>query len=384
MTVSKIRALLLAATLGCAATSEACTSWVIHRSGTKDGRMILQKCRDSRVGKLSADIRVAPNGWRWMRIGTGDHWPTFAMNEKGLVATMNDGDNLTVKHPGGEKLGIGTGDILRKVMHECDNAYDAAVIIRDYGRNMRRNGRGGTLLVADAKRAFLIDVTPGYGEMKEITGGMVIISNCLHLPGIEVISRQGINALRGDRAREANVRAALKAARVDGKYTVRGTIKVSRMRCGKAMKDKYPFRKNSLGGVCFEIDGEFPAQLSTAYIALGSQQHTIYLPCPMALKHFPEAMASGKWGDLALNFRKKAGDDHKLVGELFAFEDKIIPEYEEAREQARELLRAGKRAEAEKLLNDLFAKHFAEAEKLLNELYEKVEVNPDSYNSSCF
>ena len=377
-------ALLFAATLGCAAAASACTSWVIHRSCTKDGRMILQKCRDSRVAKLSADIRVAPNGRRWMRIGVNEHWPTFAMNDAGLVATMNDGDDLTVKHPGGEKLGIGTGDILRKVMIECDNAYDAAIIIRDYGRNMRRNGRGGTLLVADPKRAFLIDVTPGYGEMKELTGGMVIISNCLHLPGIEEISRQKVNSLRGDRSREANVRKELNAAQVDGKYTVRGTIKVSRMRCGRDMKDKYPFRKNSQGCVCFEIDGEFPAQLSTAYIALGPQQHTVYLPCPMALKQFPKQFGSGEWGDLALNFRKKAGDDHKLVGELFAFEDKIIPEYEQTREEARALLRAGKRAEAEKLLNDLFAKHFAAAEKLLNELYEKVEVNPNSYNDSRF
>ena len=384
MTVKDIRALLLAAPLLCATAAEACTSWVIHRSCTRDGRMIVQKCRDSRIGKLTADIRVAPDGRRWMRIGVSDHWPTFSMNDKGLVATMNDGDDLTIKHPGGEKLGIGTGDILRKVMQECDNAYDAALIIRDYGRNGRRNGRGGTLFVADAKRAFMIDVGPGYGEMKELTGGMVIISNCLHLPGIEVLSRQKVNTLRSDRSREANVRAALKAARVDGKYDVRGTIKVSRMRCGKAMKDKYPFRKNSLGGVCFEIDGEFPAQLSTAYIALGPQQHTIYLPCPMALRRFPQQMENGKWGELAFSFRKKAGDDHKLVDELFAFEDKIIPEYEQAREEARKLLRAGKRQEAEKLLNDLFAKHFSAAEKLLTELYEKVEVNPDSYNSSCF
>ena len=377
-------ALLGAAALLGVATAHACTSWLIHSSCTKDGRMILQKCRDSRPGKLSADIRTAPDGRRWMRIGVNEHWPTFAMNDKGLVATMNDGDNLTVKHPGGEKLGIGTGDIVRKVMIECDNAYDASVIIRDYGRNMRRNGRGGTLLVADPKRAFMIDVTPGYGEMKELKGGMIIISNCLHLPGIEEISRQGVGALRGDRSREANTRAELKKARVDGKYTPRGTIKVSRMRCGKAMKEKYPFRKNSLGGVCFEIDGEFPDCLSTAYIALGPQQHTVYLPCPMALRRFPEAMESGKWGKSALDFRKKAGDDHKLVGELFAFEDKIIPEYEKTREAAREMLRSGKRDEAVKLLNDVFSQQFAAAEKLLTELYEKVEVNPNSYNDSCF
>ena len=384
MTGIVTKSYLFAATLCCIAAAEACTSWIIHPACAKDGRMIVQKCRDSRVSKLSADIRTAPDGRRWMRIGTGESYPTFAINDRGVVATMNDGDDLTVKHPGGEKLGVGTGDLLRKLMVDCDNACDAAVMVRDYGRNMRRTGRGGTLFVADAKRAFLIDVGPGYGEMKELTGGMVIISNCLHLPGIEEISRQKVNSLRSDRSREANVRAALTAARVDGKYTVRGTIKASRMKCGKPMKDKYPFRKNSLGGVCFEIDGEFPAQLSTAYIALGPQQHTVYLPCPMALARFPKAMENGKWADLAYNFRKKAGDDHKLVGELFAFEDQIIPEYEKTREEARELLRSGKRDEAEKLLNELFARHYAAAEKLLNELHEKVEVNPNSYSDSCF
>ena len=376
--------MLLAAALCCAAAADACTSWIIHPSCTKDGRMIVQKCRDSRPGPLSADIRTAPGGRRWMRIGTGEHYATFAMNDKGIVATMNDGDDLTIKHRGGEYIGIGTGNMLHKVMCDADSALDGALMVRDYGRNGRRNGRGGTLFVADAKRAFLIDVGPGYGEMKELSGGMVVISNCLHLPGVEEISRQKVGALRGDRSREANVRAALKAEKVDGKYTPRGTIKVSRMKCGKAMKEKYPFRKNSLGGVCFEIDGEFPAYLSTAYVALGPQQHTFYLPCPMALREFPEAMRNGKWADIACKFREKAGDDHQLVQQLFDFEDRIIPEYEKAREEARELLRAGKAAEAEKLLNDLFLKQFELAEAQLKSLYEKSETNPESYKNSCF
>jgi hypothetical protein len=375
---------LFAAALGCAAAAEACTSWIIHPSCAKDGRMIVQKCRDSKPSPLAADIRTAPDGRRWMRIGTGDHYATFAMNDRGIVATMNDGDDLTVKHRGGEYLGVGTGNMLHKIMCDADSACAGALMVLDYGRNGRRSGRGGTLFVADAKRAFMIDVGPGYGEMKELTGGMVVISNCLHLPGVEEISRQKVGALRGDRSREANVRAALKAEKVDGKYTPRGTIKVSRMKCGKAMKDKYPFRKNSLGGVCFEIDGEFPAYLSTAYVALGPQQHTVYLPCPMALRQFPEAIRNGKWADISYKFREKAGDDHKLVGELFDFEDKLIPEYEKVREEARALLRAGKNAEAEKLLNDTFARHFEAAEALLTQLYEKSEVNPDSYNNSCF
>jgi len=379
------KSLLFAAAVAAGVVSaEACTSWIIHPSVTKSGRMIVQKCRDSRVGPLSAEILTAPNGWRWMRIGTGGGWATFAMNEKGVVATMNDGNNLTVKHPGKGRLAIGTGHMLRQVMRQCDNAYQGAMLIREHCRNTMRVGRGGTFFVADAERAFMVDVAPGYGEVKELTGGMIIISNCLHLPGIEEISRQSVGTLRSDRSREANVRAALQKFRENGKYTVKGSIRTSRLKCGRTPQEKHPFRKNSLGGVCFEIDKEFPAYLSTAYIALGPQQHTFYLPTPMAVRQLPEPIRNGKWADIAYAFRKKAGDDHAEVKALFEFEERIFPEYEAVREEARKLLKSGKKAEAVDLLNKCYERQFKEAEKLLPQLVERVAENPDSYSKSYF
>ena len=59
-----------------------------------------------------------------------------------------------------------------------------------------------------------------YAEAQELTGGMIIITNCVHLPGIEEFSIKPITGVRSDRAREANTRAELRKRRVGGKTIV--------------------------------------------------------------------------------------------------------------------------------------------------------------------
>ena len=86
--------LLMVTVFASAATAAACTSWVITPGVSKSGNMIVQKCRDSERRRLEADIRTSPRGWRWMRIGALDHAALFGMNEHGVVAIMNDGDDL--------------------------------------------------------------------------------------------------------------------------------------------------------------------------------------------------------------------------------------------------------------------------------------------------
>ena len=84
--------LLLTAVLECSA-AVACTSFAIHPSVSETGRMLLQKCRDSTMGKLDADIRTAKNGRRWMRIGANGG-TMFAMNDRGVAVTVNTGNKL--------------------------------------------------------------------------------------------------------------------------------------------------------------------------------------------------------------------------------------------------------------------------------------------------
>ncbi|MBP5531756.1 MAG: hypothetical protein J6Y54_06995, partial [Lentisphaeria bacterium] len=217
-------------------TAAACTSWMIHPSVSHSGRMIVHKCRDNRVGPLDADILHTRNGVKWMRLGANKE-PLFAVNEYGIATVMNDGDPMTLVHPGTDKslkdarMWSSCGSLARQVMAECTSADQAVKLALHYSRSWIKSAHGNSIFVADAKRAFMIDAGPGYAEFKELTGGICIITNCMHFPGIESYSTRTVGALRSDRAREANVRASLKKHKVDGKYTVKGVIATSRMRC---------------------------------------------------------------------------------------------------------------------------------------------------------
>ena len=373
-----LSATLLAAT---SLTAAACTSWMIHPSVSASGRMIVHKCRDNRVGPLDADILYTRNGVKWMRLGACKE-PLFAVNEYGIATVMNDGDPMTLVHPGTDKslkdarMWTSCGSLARQVMADCTSADQAVKLALHYSRSKIKSAHGNSIFVADPKRAFMIDAAPGYAEYKELTGGICIITNCMHFPGIESYSNRTVGALRSDRAREANVRASLKKHKVDGKYTVKGVIATSRMRCQGKYAQKYPCRRNSLSGICFEIDPEFPAQLTTAYVALGPQQHTVYLPTPMALKQFPEFIRSGGWSDLAYKLREREGYDHRYLGKFVELEDRLFAEYDKVREEARELLKAGKKAEAEKLLNDCYERQYEAALKLLKEVDADSVANP--------
>ena len=373
--------LLLTVAVAVAPFASACTSWMIHPSVSASGRMLVQKCRDSRVTPLDADIRRSRHGVKWMQIGMFKNCALFAGNERGVVAIMNDGDDLTIKHPNNTfpinhaRMWTACAEIMRQIMDESPDAETATRLTLHYSRNRIQAARGGTMFIADPKRGFMIDLGSGYAEAQELSGGMIIITNCMHRPGIEEFSIKPITGVRSDRAREANTRAELRKRRVGGKYTVKGTIETSRLLCRQEMVKKYPCRRNSLGGCCFELDPEFPAELTTAYIALGPQQHTVYLPTPMALEQFPETMRDGSWGELAMKLRKAAGDDHAGLAKIVELEKQLFAEYEATREQAREMLREKRTDEAVKILNECYLRQFAAAEKLLNELLDAERKN---------
>ena len=373
--------IIAAAFTATALTAWACTSWMIHPSVSASGRMIVHKCRDNRAGRLDADILRSPHGVKWMRLGANNE-ALFAVSEKGIATVMNDGDPMTLVHPGQKnkldvpRMWTSCGSLARQVMDQCGTAEEAMKLALHYSRSWIKAGHGNSIFVADAKRAFMIDAGPGCAEAKELTGGICIITNCMHFPGIESYSNRTVGALRSDRAREANVRASLRRTQVGGKYTVKGVIATSRMRCQNEYKNKFPCRKNSLSGVCFEIDPEFPASLTTAYVALGPQQHTIYLPTPMALTQFPDFIRNGGWSDMAYKLREREGYDHRYLSKFVELEDRLLAEYDKVREEARKLLKENKKDEAEKLLNDCYMKQYEEALALLKQVDADSVANP--------
>ena len=387
----RIRLLIsgITASIAAAIPAAACTSWMIHPNVSQSGMMIVQKVRDHFHAKLDADMRTAPNGWRWMRIGLNEHVPAFSMNEKGVVMTTNDGDKTEVHHPRGDRAQRGAGNLIRQVVTSCSTAAEGVEIIKNNARNGLHAGSNGIYFIADPNRAFMINLAYGYAEVKELTGGMIVITNAWHLPGGEEISVKGLAGIRGDRAREANTRASLREFQIGGKYTIRGCIDTSRRTCGKLFKEKFPFRYtpgskvSSLSSVCFEIDKEFPAYLSCAYTALGPQQHTIFVPIPMALKQMPKKMRDGSWGQMAYDIRKALGNDHKHLPEFRKLEDKFLREFNAERAEARRLLKDGRKAAAVKLLNECFERQFAEADALLTRIHEEaVTINKQTADAA--
>ena len=367
---------------GCA-VANACTSWVIHPSRSASGRMIVHKCRDSHYSPLDAEMYEFPDGRRYMRIGTTKGWNCFSMNNSGVVAILNAADPVSSRHPGGDRTGYGAGGFLSYAAEKCSRADQALPFIKFCCDSDIALGPQ-SFFIADPKRAFLIDVVgPDYCAVKEIYGGIAIISNCMHLPGVEKYSLRRWPELRYDRRREANVRRELKRGKVNGKYTIADTMRISRLKWEKAPEKHLPFRKDSLGGVTFDIDPEFPGYLSTAYIALGPQQHTVYLPTPMALTQFPETIRDGSWGELAMDLRKAVGDDHPGLGKIVELEKQLFAEYEQTREQARKLLKEKRTDEAVKLLNECYQRQFRAAEKLLTDLRDAAAKNTAAAEKSA-
>ena len=370
MTLRSKKLLLPATVLWCTAAA-ACTSFLVHPTVSETGRMLLHKCRDrEKLGQLDANIRSSADGVRWMQIGHSGI-ATFAMSSRGVAMTSNTGNKLEGWIVPAKKRKTPNWSFDR-IMRLSPTAEAGIPLIKERQRNP-----GGIYLIADAKNAFLVEIGAGYGEHLEIPGGLLVVANEMHLPGIE--ERSGATAERVvmQRSREANTRAALRKTRNrDGKYTRRGMFATSRIICGTSPRTQNPFRKSSLSAVCFEPDPEFPAELSTAYIALGPQRHTVYLPCPMALAQFPASFRDGSWAERARELRRKLGNANPYLPRIVALEDEFLDEYDRTREAARELLRSGKRAEAVKLLNDGFARQFAAAEKLLDECRRKAETDP--------
>ena len=379
MTMAKLKKLLWLTTASYCAAAAACTSFAVLPGVSETGRMLLHKCRDrKKFGTLTANICSGENGIRWIQIGSNGG-ATFALNDRGVAMTSNTGNLLAGRLVPAKRRKTRSWSFDR-IIAASPTAEAGIPMIEENGRNP-----GGIYMIADTKRAFLVETGAGYGEHMEIPGGLLVVANEMHLPGIEERSAATAERVVFQRAREANTRAALKKTRnKDGKYTRRGMFAVSRLCGGSTAKNQQIFRKSSISAVCFELDDEFPAQLSVAYIALGPQRHTVYLPCPIALRQLPESFRDGSWAKRSREFRKKLGDRHRYLPRIVALEDKLLTDFDRTREEARELLRAGKRTEAENLLNSVFARHFAAAEKLLSELSADAGIEPKRHKNRDF
>ena len=359
----------------------ACTSWVLRPEVTESGRMIIQKVLDVPYrNRLDADFRVGPNGWRWLRVGSFKNGASMGMNEKGVAITTNCGDrNGEIPSADRDRLSVSSYGVVWLVK-SCATAEEAVAALKHIGRNRffvyGLKNYGTIALVADAHRAFLVEIGDGYCEVSEIASGIHVVSNNWDLPGGETVSEAALSPTRGNRARKTCAARSLQENRVAGKYTLRGCFDTSRKIRKRGFDEHHVFvpgnRKAtnmSLETTCFEIDPEFPAVLSCAYLALGPQRHTVYLPVPMALRQLPDKIRDGRWGEMAYAHQEAFGPEHGDLPKIVELEDRFVAEFRAARDRARELLKAGKQDEAVELLNSCFGRQYAEADRLMTALH---------------
>ena len=113
------------------------------------------------------------------------------------------------------------------------------------------------------------------------------------------------------------------------------------------------------------IDREFPENLSYVWFAFGPPRHTVYIPCPITLKKYPDKLLSGSFSNETFKrFQKKT--PWKDEKELQAFEAKLSSCHQKALDQARVLLKSGAKDAPERaaaLLEKAFLKNWQAAEK---------------------
>ena len=379
---------ILGAMLALTATAFADVDWMILPKYSSSGRMLVHGVRYgvSRDGKQP--VRIAPKlrfftpqtdksaKYKYLRSGT-----IAGMNEKGLAVLWSSGnptrDKKHKKKAGTYAANMATVAILRS----CATAEQAV-------RHMRRAFDKGLIsgssifLVADPKRAFVIECAPRHFASWELPQAFCVYSNCWKLPGMDDASIDNANRATSNFQREWAAREALKQALDEKKaLSVADSIRASRLsvaevndkafskRRGWLKLTSAPFNRFSADGYLFDLDCEFPGELSCVYAALGPQRHTVYLPIPMgAADQLPEALSSKEWSEHAVRLRDAANPDDPVRPELLEFERDQLADFAKVREEARWLLRLEKREEALKLLHDTLARQTKETQEFLAKL----------------
>lgn len=352
---------------------EGCTSWVLLPPVAADGKMLLHKCRDNKDRDFAVAVEQLPGRHRILRGGRACHpGVNYGLNEKGLCTVVDAGD-ASPDRPKPERFGSTMME--RLVLEQCATVDEALALLQkivDGGNCLK----GQIFLLADTQRAALFECSPRRWASAPVGHDFHVIGNTWKLPGMFAISSTDKDKFVVGPGREWIVRKFFQGILASGKRIAREDVfAISRLKDGSGGKanpaawdERAPFCKTSISGASLVPDGEFPGVLSTMYVALGPQLHSVYLPIPIAVDALPVPLVDGSWGHTAFAIQRARGDDHPALVQISALESKLLDSYDKSVEAARILLRQGQRAGAVKLLNENFRSNAALAWGLLREL----------------
>ena len=382
-----LRHAMLGAMLALTATAFADADWMILPKASSSGRMLVHGARYgvSRDGKQP--VRLVPK----LRFSTPQTDKTAkyrylrcsicGVNEKGLAVIWSSGNPTRDKSPKKKVKTYASYGATAAILRSCATAEQAVKHMR-WAFDKRLVSGSSIFLVADPKRAFVIECSPRHFASWELPQAFCVYSNCWKLPGMDDASIDNANRATSNFQREWAAREALRQA-LEGKknISVADSLRASRLSVAEVNDKGFsklrgwlkltsaPYNRFSAESYLFELDCEFPAELSCVYAALGPQRHTVYLPIPFgAADKLPEVLSAPEWSDEARRLRDAAKPDDPVRPELLEFEQKLIADYAKQREEARWLLRLEKREEAMKILHETLARQTEDTAKFLKEL----------------
>ena len=363
--------------------------WMVLPKFSTSGRMLLHGTRDATKGQ-----RVAPGmrldtpqdnklvKYSFLRIGSNSGFCFSGMNEKGLAIIFTGGDPTRDKNPKKEGNTHTPNNATVIMLRSCATARQAVSHMHDAFKKKLISG-SAIFFIADPMRAFVIECSPAHFASWELPHAFCVYSNCWKLPGMDDGSVGTAARAANNYQREWAARESLRTAFDENKMiSVADSLATSRVnaadgngerfakRRGKAKLTTAPFNKNSvIDSYLFELDAEFPGELSTVYTAWGPWRHTVYLPIPMgAANALPREMFSKEWLANGYRLMDAAKEEDPVNPALLEFEQKQLAEFAKAREKARDMLRRDERDEAKKLLRETLKKQAQETLAFLNNL----------------
>lgn len=364
-------------------TRTGCTSWIITPDVSAAGVCMVQKNRDYKGQNLLSVRLFRAHPGKFKVITVNDLWSSGAgavMNEKGLMIVQNDGSLVLKQELSNSKVNAGCIFMLRHIAEHCANLDEAVAMLKKFYRNGL--GRSSSIyLLADLDSGAIIETTGKHLAYAEVNFSYEVRANNYLLPGMRsTVNKTRQAFLNGANRRYAASEFLRKVISEKGKIAPFDLMQLARFREPEIEKT-FQYRSvcvnASLASTMFVPDRQFPEYLSVAFVALGPQRHTVFLPIPMGLSAMPESLINGDWGSVALALSEKLPLDHNRIGELEMVEKRFLDEFFAVREQARMLLLNGKRKEAVELLDKVFRKHYGEAKKFMNKFSQSANIKAD-------
>ena len=277
---------LAAAAFRCAAD----TAWTVLPGTSASGRMLLQSCRDH--SKINSEaVAWTECGIPALTVHDVEQAAFAGINAKGVAVVQMEGDPCRDQNPDLSPAVLTGSRGLVTILGECATAREAVARLRAakfYG--------SWIFLIADAKEAHVAECSPGHFSTWQVPKNFCVYSGSWKLPGMDDASIADAKRASCLYQKEWGVRTALVRAMKGnrGKITVGNSVAVSRQSIAdcrkfvdrKTDKDAPPVTaavgdKYACAAALFEIDAEYPAVLSCAYLAAGHPRKVLYFPLPL-------------------------------------------------------------------------------------------------------